>query len=120
MHDCDTYFTAWPRFLTLTMHFYVLGGPLMTLNINDPDGTIYVVIFGPAGPLMYPDQISRYRAMRLPRRLQYRDRVTPSLSRIIRWFSLCGWIIAASSFCYWERVAPSCQAPPITYIIKYI
>ena len=30
-------------------------------NINGPGGTIYVVIFGPAGPLMYPDQISRYR-----------------------------------------------------------
>ena len=29
-------------------------------NINGPGGTIYVVIFGPAGPLMYPDQISRY------------------------------------------------------------
>ena len=30
-------------------------------NINGPSGTIYVVIFAPAGPLMYPDQISRYR-----------------------------------------------------------
>ena len=30
-------------------------------NINGPGGTIHVVIFGPAGPLMYPDQISCYR-----------------------------------------------------------
>ena len=61
MHDCDTYFTAWPRFLTRTI--YVLGEPLMTTsdNINGPGGTTYVVIFGPAGPLMYPDQISHYR-----------------------------------------------------------
>ena len=29
-------------------------------NINGQGGTIYVVIHGPAGPLMYPDQISRY------------------------------------------------------------
>ena len=29
-------------------------------NINGPGGTIYVVILGLAGPLMYPDQISRY------------------------------------------------------------
>ena len=39
MHDCDTYFKAWPRFMTRT---------------------IYVNILGPAGPLMYPDQISHY------------------------------------------------------------
>ena len=51
MHDCDTYFTAWPRFLTWTI--YVLGGPLSYDNINGPDGTNYVVIFGPAGPLQY-------------------------------------------------------------------
>ena len=30
-------------------------------NINGPGMTTYVIIFGPAGPLMYPDQISRYR-----------------------------------------------------------
>ena len=29
-------------------------------NINDLGGTIYIVIFGPAGPFMYPDQISCY------------------------------------------------------------
>ena len=29
-------------------------------NINGPDRTNYVVIFGPARPLMYPDQISLY------------------------------------------------------------
>ena len=29
-------------------------------DIDGPGGTIYVDILGPAGPLMYPDQISRY------------------------------------------------------------
>ena len=29
-------------------------------NIDGPGGTIYVIILGPARPLMYPDQISRY------------------------------------------------------------
>ena len=32
-------------------------------DINGPGGTIYVVTLGPVGPLMYPDQISRYRAI---------------------------------------------------------
>ena len=32
-------------------------------NINGLGWTIYVIIFGPAGPLMYPDQISRYSAL---------------------------------------------------------
>ena len=36
----DAYFIAWPRYVTWT---------------------IYVVILGLAGPLMFPDQISRYR-----------------------------------------------------------
>ena len=36
----DAYFIAWPRYVTQT---------------------IYVVILGPAGPLMFPDKISRYR-----------------------------------------------------------
>ena len=31
MHDCDTYFNAWPRFMTRTI--YVLGGPLMTTQM---------------------------------------------------------------------------------------
>ena len=34
-------------------------------NINGPGGTIYVVIFGPAGLLMFPDQISRYRSFKI-------------------------------------------------------
>ena len=29
-------------------------------NIDGPGGTIYVVILGPARPLMYPDKISHY------------------------------------------------------------
>ena len=32
-------------------------------NINGLGGTIYVLIFGLAGPLMYPDQISRYSSL---------------------------------------------------------
>ena len=32
-------------------------------DINGLGGTIYVVIFGPAGPLMYPDQISHYSCL---------------------------------------------------------
>ena len=32
-------------------------------DIDGPGGTIYVDILGPAGPLMYPDQISRYRLL---------------------------------------------------------
>ena len=58
MHDCDTYFNAWPRFMTRTI--YVLGGPTYD-DIDGLDGTIYVDILGPAEPLMYPDQISCYR-----------------------------------------------------------
>ena len=27
MHNCDTYFNAWPQFMTRTI--YALGGPLM-------------------------------------------------------------------------------------------
>ena len=34
-------------------------------NINGPAGTIYVVIVGLAGPLMYPDQIFRYRPLKI-------------------------------------------------------
>ena len=29
-------------------------------NINSPGKTIYVIILDPAGPLMYPDQITYY------------------------------------------------------------
>ena len=58
MHDCDTYFQCWasiydPDHLCFRRTTYD--------DINGPGGTIYVVIFGPAGPLMHPDQISRYR-----------------------------------------------------------
>ena len=60
MHDCDTYFTAWPQFLTRTICFRWTTYD----NINGPGGTIYVIIFGPAGLLMYPDQIFRYRPWR--------------------------------------------------------
>ena len=35
MHDCDKYFTAWPRFLTRTIYD----------KVNGPSGTNYVVIF---------------------------------------------------------------------------
>ena len=31
--------------------------------MNDPGGTIYVIVLGPARPLMYPDQISRFIPM---------------------------------------------------------
>ena len=31
-------------------------------NINGPGGPFMLDIIGPAGPLMYPDQISRYRS----------------------------------------------------------
>ena len=44
-------FIVWPRFVTRTTYD----------NIDGPGGTIYVVILGPAGPLMYPDQISCFR-----------------------------------------------------------
>ena len=30
-------------------------------NINGLGGIIYLIILGPAGPFMYPDQISHYR-----------------------------------------------------------
>ena len=35
MHDCDTYFNAWPRFIIRTI--YILGGPLMTTYLVRPD-----------------------------------------------------------------------------------
>ena len=54
-------------------------------NINDPGGTNYVVIFGPAGPLMYLDQISRYR-LYLARQWQ-RD-VTHSLPNLLLYYSI--------------------------------
>ena len=34
-------------------------------NVNGPSGTIYVIIIGPARPLMYPGQISCYRFVRM-------------------------------------------------------
>ena len=49
---CDTYFIVWPWFVTQTIYD----------NINGLGGTIYLIIFRPAGPFMYPaDQISHYR-----------------------------------------------------------
>ena len=35
-------------------------------NINGPGGPFMLDIIGPAGPLMYPDQISRYRPQERP------------------------------------------------------
>ena len=59
MHDCDTYFTTWPQFLTQTICFRHTTCD----NINGPGEINYVVIIGPAGPLMYPDQLCCYSSI---------------------------------------------------------
>ena len=52
MHSyCDTYFIVWLQFMTQTTYD----------TINGPGGIIYLIILGPAGPFVYPDQISHYR-----------------------------------------------------------
>ena len=60
MHDCDTYFYCLA--LVFDPDHLCFRGTTYD-NINGPGGTNYVIIFGPAGPLMYPDQISHYKPL---------------------------------------------------------
>ena len=50
-------FNTWHRFLTPD---HLCFEQTNCDKINGPGGTIYIVIIDSAGPLMYPDQISRY------------------------------------------------------------
>ena len=65
MHDCDAY--PFQCVASIYDPDHLCFRRTTYNDINGLGGTIFVVILGPARPLMYPDQISRYRYHRLYR-----------------------------------------------------